>query len=322
MKKRKRSLRRGVSLLFLLILFAAGCEKTALYHNLSEGEVNGIIVVLYEAGINAEKVREVVQNETFWNVTVNKKDMARARQILVQQNLPRKEELGLSGVYKDKGLIPTPDEQKARFLLAIKGEIINSLEKIPEVVDADIVINIPTPEEFATNGDKRPTASIVLKIKPEEGVTTQLNEAKVQQFVANSVEELNPRDVSVIFSYLSGSEDGARPGGEKLILPETTKKKAAIATFATTVSIAGIKVSKDSATRLKIYMSVFFGLLILISAVLVIMVVRTTRMKQEFQQLAAGGEKPLLEGEVAEELPRLEPGETGENIDEFGEEER
>jgi hypothetical protein len=29
------------------------------------------------------------------------------------------------GVYKEKGLIPTPDEQKARFLLALKGEIIN-----------------------------------------------------------------------------------------------------------------------------------------------------------------------------------------------------
>jgi len=283
---------------------------------LTEEDANEIIVVLYESGIKAVKQKEMVQNEVSWNVAVDEDKLAEARQILVRRNLPRKREMGLSGVYKDKGLIPTPDEQKARFLLAMKGEIINSLERIPEVVDADVVINIPTPEEFSGDDDKRPTASVIIKIKPNEEVVSQLTESKLQQFVANSVEDLNARDVSVIISYLNRPSEGEGSRG-KLILPETTKKEQKEAKVASGLaSVAGIQVSKESATRLKIYLSIFFCILIIISAILVVNVIRTTRMKQEFQALSEGSQGPLLEGEVAHETPQLGAGEG----DEFPEE--
>lgn len=307
---RRKNLVKKVSIFILLMVFVAGCRKMAIYHNLTEEETNEIMVVLYESGINARKEKEIVQNEVFWNVTVEEKNLAEARKILLSRNLPRKRELGLSGVYKEKGLIPTPDEQKARFLLAMKGEIVNSLESIPEVVDADVVINIPTPEEFATGGEKRPAASVTLKVKPEGKIISQLTESKVQQFVANAVENLNPRDVSVIISYITPPPEGTRPG-EKLILPETVKREALEEGERGTVSVAGINVLKDSSTRLKVYLFIFFTLLIVMSAVLIVNVVRTTRMKQEFKALGEGGERPLLEGEVAESAPELPAGESG-----------
>ena len=97
MSKNKRSLVASVSLLAILFIFISGCEKMPLSHNLIEEDVNEIIVVLYEAGIDAEKQKEVVQNEISWNVYVSKKRVAEARQILVRRNLPRKREMGLSG---------------------------------------------------------------------------------------------------------------------------------------------------------------------------------------------------------------------------------
>lgn len=312
MPTRKKNLARGVSLLILLpLLLLGGCKKAALYHQLSETEAHEIIVALYEAGIHAEKERELVQNEVFWTVEVGNKYLPEARRILIERSLPRKEELGLSGVYKEKGLIPTPDEQKARFLLAVKGEIVNSLEKIPEVVDADVVINIPTPEEFTNDSDIRPTASVVLKVRPEDQVTSQITEAKIQQFVANSIEDLNPRDVSVIISYLPASRVG-KEAGSKLVLSGTEEKKEVPKVSEGTVSIAGLSVSKESAKRLRIYLAVFFALLLIMSAVLIVNIVRTTRMRQEFKALSEGVERPLIEGEV-EEAPRLgSGGDTGE----------
>lgn len=295
MPRQRLNLIKRLSIIFLLLVFVAGCQKTALYHGLSEEEANEMMVILYENNIEVTKEKEIVQNEVSWTVMVNTKKLAEARKILVKHNLPRKFELGLGGVYKEKGLIPTPDEQKARFLLAIKGEIINSLEKIPEVVDADVVINIPTPDEFSKNDDKRPAASVVVKIKPDDNVTAQVTESKVQQFVANAVENLNPRDVSVIISYLSPAK--GVPSADRLILPETEKKPSSQAAIGgDTVSVAGISVSKQSAARLKIYLATFFLLLMVVSAVLIVMVVRTTRMKQEFKALSTGEERPLLGG--------------------------
>ena len=157
-----------------------------MYHGLSEEDANEILVVLQEEGIQAQKEKEVQFD-----------DLPLARSLLVAKNLPRQKELGLGGVYKEKGLIPTSDEQKARFLLALKGEIINSLEKLPEVIDADIVLNVPIKEEFNRGEKKRPTASVVIKAMLPPNTQSSLSEMKIQEFVANSVEELAPRDVTV-----------------------------------------------------------------------------------------------------------------------------
>src|SRR3989338_7634005 len=92
------------SLCLLFFLFSCGVQ--ALYHGLSEGEANSILVILQENGIGASKIEEVKQNEVVWSIEVKKEDLSRAHAILVANNLPRKEELGLTGVYKEKGLIP------------------------------------------------------------------------------------------------------------------------------------------------------------------------------------------------------------------------
>jgi len=303
MRRKKQNLVKVISLCLLLLFLVTGCRKAAVYHDLSEEDANEIIVALYDVGINAEKEELKVQNEVSWNVLVGKKNLAEARKILIDRGLPRKRELGLGGVYKEKGLIPTPDEQKARFLLAIKGEIVNSLEKIPEVVDADVVINIPTPDEFADNDDKRTTASVVLKVRPEENIASQLTESKVQQYVANSIEDLNPRDVSVIISYVTAPKTDI---DKKLFLPKRDVEKDTPKIDAHDgVSLLGIKVTKDSAKRLKVYLLIFFIIIILLAAVLIVFVVRTTRMKQEYKALIDGGARPLLEGEIEEPRPQL-----------------
>src|SRR5436190_6917449 len=143
---------RLFALFFLLpVLLSSACGKESLYQNLTEQETNEMLVVLYKNGIDAEKVRVQQAQDFSYTISVPKDKIQKARKVLVDNNLPRKRALGFSEICKEKGLIPTPEEEKCRKLLALKGEIINSLEKVPGVIEADVVLNIPEVSEFSTD---------------------------------------------------------------------------------------------------------------------------------------------------------------------------
>ena len=309
----KRTRNFIVPFTLVLLLLITSCGRIELYQSLTEEEANEMLVLLTENGIKATKKKVVLQNETTYAIDVREADMAEARALLVQHNLPRRKELGLTGVYKEKGLIPTPDEQKARFLLALKGEIINSLRRIPQVIDADVVLNIPTKDEFASADAQklqRPTASVVVKIKPDATNLDASSEPKIQQFVANAVEGMNPRDVTVIISYLQSSERPIRPGEAKTLpmqAPGLPPPAAAQASQAAGPSqeVMGLKVDPESKDRLKVYLLVFFVLLIVLSSALIIVIVQGSRMRRTLSALQGpAGEHPAIEGELLEDAPR------------------
>lgn len=273
----------------MALLLLVSCAKTELYHNLTEDEVNEILVVLQENNIAAFKKKEIVQNEVTWTISVESVDLSKARAILVERNLPRRKQPGIEDIYKDKGLIATADEQKARFIIGMRGNIINALRKNPDVVDADVVINVPDKEEFG-NSDvtqkKRPSASLVIKVRPTPEAQATLTEAKLQRVVASAISELDPRDVTVIMSYVGGLPAGSLPGqAPPVITAGSPTSSPAVTPSVTksgpTVTVAGVEVSTASSGRLKLYLSVFLGLLALLSIALIITVIHTNRVRQE-----------------------------------------
>ena len=300
----KTTLSRLACVLVVVSIFAAGCGGIKLYQRLTEEDANEIMVLLSENGIKATKEEEIIQNEVSYAIEVREKDMVKARSLLLQHNLPRRKELGLTGVYKEKGLIPTPDEQKARYLLAIKGEIINSLRRIPQVVDVDVVLNLPTRDEFASAEEQqrqRPTASTVVKVKPDPMGESPITESKIQQFVSNSVEGMNPRDVAVVISYLP-VEGFGRPGDVKTLgktapgLPQTGPPAAV------EHKLIGLSLDAESKDKLKVYLLLFFVVLIVLSAGLIIVIIQGARMRRTLAALQGpAGEHPALEGHILDE---------------------
>lgn len=297
-----------MSCVLILIMFVS-CGTIELYQNLTEDEANEIMVLLSQNNIKAHKKKIVQQNEVSYLIQVKESDMVRARSLLVQQNLPRRKELGLTGVYKEKGLIPTPDEQKARFLLALKGEIINSLERIPQVVDADVVLNVPVKDEFA-GADKqkalRPTASVVVRVKPDASGFETVTESKIQQFVSSAVEGLNPRDVAVIISYNEASDTGLKPGDVRTLPgqlpPITLPSSAGQQPVTSTQELMGLNLDADSKARLKVYLLVFFLLLVVLSTALIVVIVQGSRMRRMLAAFSGpAGEHPAIEGQVLNE---------------------
>ncbi len=296
-------------------IFCAGCSGIELYQNLSEEDANGILVLLSENGIKAKKKKEVRQNEVTYIIEVRDTEMARARQLLVQHNMPRKKEMGLPGVYKDKGLIPTPDEQKARYLLAVKGEIINSLERIPQIIDADVVLNVPVTDEFASADEKhrlRPTASVVLRINPDPTGQMELTEPKIQQFVSNAVEGMNPRDVTVILTYLPTgnrlprSRDVKSLPAPSMDLPSVPREEGVEKPASITggQELIGLKLDAESKGRLKVYLLAFFLILVVLSLALIVVIVQGSRMRRTLAALKGpAGNHPALEGQLLDEGP-------------------
>lgn len=289
-------------------LLCLACQKSELYHDLNEEDANEIMVLLMQNDITAKKVKEVRQNQVSWTIQVEPAKIATARSLLVEHNLPRRREAGLTGVYSKQGLIPTPDEQKARYLMALKGEIINSLESIPDVASAEVVLNIPSQETFtSTQEQQRPTASVVVKVRPTEQAMANLTEAKIQRFVANAVEKLDPRDVAVIITYTAQPAQGVMPG-QTLVLPSDVTKpvaKTPEGPKGPTVTVAGVEVSATSSRRLKVYFGLFLGLLALLSLGLVGTILQAVRLRR-----GAGGVEgaPALTGKGAGDTPQLGPG--------------
>lgn len=312
MKKNRLSL---IALALMVLFLVSSCYRIELYQNLGEEDANEMLVLLAENNIKAVKKKDILQNEVTYSIVVPEDEMVKARALLVRHNLPRKRELGLTGVYKEKGLIPTPDEQKARFLLALKGEIINSLHRIPQVVDADVVLNVPTKGEFAdaeTRHRQRPTASVVVKAKPLEGGESALSEAKIQQFVSNAVEEMNPRDVTVIITYIT--DDGRAPKsgdvkslGVPPVAPSSTGLDRQVQARPAVHSdeLVGLKMDTESKEKLKVYILIFFVLLILLSSALIVVIIQGSRMRRTIGQLKTHvGDHPAIEGHIMDEGPR------------------
>ena len=310
-------------LIIVFMVFVSSCNKVELYQNLSEEDTNEMLVLLSENGITAHKKKNINQNTVSYSLVVANKDLSKARGLLVKHNLPRRKELGLTGVYKEKGLIPTPDEQKARFLLALKGEIINSLEKIPQIVDADVVLNVPTKDEFADAAAahrERPTASVVVKTRPMPNGEPPISEAKIQQFVANAVEGLNPRDITVVITYLPSQY--RTPKSNDVVNVENTLASSKLNVGGGTPEvfsskIMGLKLDEVSKDKLKKYILMFFLILIVLSFALIIAVIQASRMRRKIASMQEGpaGQHPALEGQVIDDSPpELNDGENDEEL--------
>lgn len=297
---------RGLKLAIMCvgILFLTACRQTALQHNLSEEDANEIVVHLYHNGISAEKVSEEKNQETSWNIEVSPADQARARELLVLNHLPRKPSLGLSGVCRDEGLIPTPKREKCRELLAYKGELINSLEKISGIVDADVVLTIPDSESYLEEGKTppKPTASVVMKGKLDLGGFLPITEEQVQHFVANAVPGMEPGNVTVIITaallpwqleagYARAAQPAVAVRGADEQKPGKTVQGATTQVSTTQVSkttaveeryttVLGVKVHAASAKQFKKVAVVAMTIFLILSALLIFVLYLQIRSKR------------------------------------------
>src|SRR6185437_1313385 len=165
------------------------------------------------------------------------------------------------------GLIPTKSEEKAKFMMALQGEIEHKLKTYPGIVAAHVTIVQPE-KDIVRNLDTPPppsTASVAIVFNPnDDRHTTPLSENDVKRLVASSVEDLRPEHVEVVekenkpmqlvttFADSGGVEEGvaaASAYGFRFADKASYKRLSVMGGILIMVSIVGLAVGAGGIVR-------------------------------------------------------------------------
>jgi len=194
----------------IIVLFVLGCAAP-IQHGLDESAANEVVTSLERGGIAASKTRDV---DGAFMVSVPQADAVAAMELLRSLGLPRGRRLGFGDVYKQPSLLPTPTEERARYVEALAGEIAGSLESVDGVVGARVHLVLPEIDPLAVDGKPRVPAQAAVLLKTVAGRSLPMSETEVRKLVAGSVPGLAPEAVSVVFTTTAAPPAGR---GEKLV---------------------------------------------------------------------------------------------------------
>lgn len=219
-------------LLALMIVGLTACSVD-LKQGLDERQADEILVALRERNINAKKEARIVNREPSYAVTTPRNTLAEAQRVLVILGLPREKMVGIEDICgKADALIPSPSIDRCKFQLALQNEIKRALVSIDGIVDVKVNVNIPEKVALTDGKAQRPTAAVMLKYIPDEKGLAPFDEKKVREYVANSVDNLDFNDVSLLATpartFNLAIEGAAKPGvdsAKKVDEPAATAKK-------------------------------------------------------------------------------------------------
>lgn len=177
-----------------VIACAAGCS-TPIQHGLDESAANDMVTALDRAGVGATKTRD---DDGGFVVSVGRADVLRALELLRTLGLPRSQRAGFGEIYKQPSLLPTPTEERARYVEALAGEVAATLETVEGVASARVHLVLPEPDPLATDGKPRVPAQAAVLLKVRGGRPSPIAVADVQKLVAGSVPGLEQAAVAVV----------------------------------------------------------------------------------------------------------------------------
>lgn len=186
----------AAGLLIALIAAFGGCTAT-LQGGVDEPEANQMILVLAEAGIDADKSESGAGGG--WRVQVDRCDLSRAWRTLRAAGLPRPHHAGFREVYQERALVPGRMEEQAVYLSALQEEIAQTLETVEGIVSARVHVTL-RPASRLDKSRTGSSASVLLSFRPGPQGARPISEPAVQDLVAHAVEGLQPARVAVVFT--------------------------------------------------------------------------------------------------------------------------
>lgn len=203
----------GVMIRFVLVALALatmGC-RVPVQHGLDESAANEVLSLLERSGVAARKRAQDGTTPPRFDVTVPQGDGGRALELLRAHGLPRPADRGFEQVYGQPSLIPSPAEERARYLRALSGDLESTLTSVDGVVGARV--HLVAEERDPLAGAQAPPrvparASVLLKVLPNQNA---LSSEEVRTLIAGSVPGLSPDHVAVVRTQAPPSEVGAPP---------------------------------------------------------------------------------------------------------------
>jgi type III secretion protein J len=168
----------------------AGCNQE-VYSGLSQQEANAMLLALNQRGIDASKGSK----ENGASIVVDSARLTDAIGALNEAGFPRKKFETLGDVFKPGGLVPSPTEERARFLYATDQELTAAISQIDGVLSAQVEVVLPQNDLLARSPTPS-SASVFVRYAAGSGVDQLVPQLKI--LVAGSVEGLQYDRVSVV----------------------------------------------------------------------------------------------------------------------------
>ncbi len=183
-----------------IIATATTACSTNILHGIDERSANDATAALERAGIGAEKLPDEGASSgsgASYTIRVAHGDGTRAVDLLTALGLPRDKRRGFAETYGQPSLIPTPSEERARYLDATAGEIERTLETVDGVVSARVHLVLEETDPLAVDAKPKSPARAAVLLKARPGAAP-IAEADVQKLVAGSVAGLDAAAVGVV----------------------------------------------------------------------------------------------------------------------------
>ena len=175
-----------------ILIWAQRPKYEVLYSRLEQEDADNIVTELA-----ANKIEyKLEQNGS--TILVSSDEIHEMRLELANKGLPRNGGVGYE-IFDNVNIGVTDFVQKINYRRALEGELTRSIETLSSVDKARVHIVIPE-ERLFSEDQKKPTASIMVKLKP----STNLDDKQIMgitHLVSSSIEGMEPGDITVVDHY-------------------------------------------------------------------------------------------------------------------------
>ena len=182
------------------LLLLSGCAQETVAHQQVERSANRIVVLLRAAGLEPTKAKDDASRELRFNVMVPQDQFPTALAVLEKHNLPETPRPDTADMFQNSGMIPTTEQERAKRVVGVEGDIVNALRKVPRVINVQAAVSIPedNPLRDVNEARPRPKAAVIIEYKPDDNDAPPMTAGEFQQFVQAKLPELNKTEVSVL----------------------------------------------------------------------------------------------------------------------------
>ena len=175
----------------ILIYLANQSDYRVLFSNLTSQDAGNIVAKLKE-----KKVPYKLSSSGD-SILVPADKVSELRLEMAASGLPQGGGVGFE-IFDTKNLGLTEFMQQLNYQRALQGELARTINGLDEIQHSRVHIVIPKQSLFVED-QKKPTASVILKLKPGRNLKPPQIEG-IAHLVASSIEGLNPNDVMVVDS--------------------------------------------------------------------------------------------------------------------------
>ncbi len=285
--QRRESSRLGRIAVPCLMVFVAGCAQETIAHQQVEREANRMLVLLMKSGVEAEKLKDEDARDLVFNILVPKEDAGNALAILEAADLPKTDRIDTAAMFEDSGLIPTTEQERAKRVVGVEGDIVNALRKVPRVISVEAAVSIPAedPLRDVTEERPKPKASVIIIYKADSTGTPPMGPAEVQKFVQAKLPELRSASVNVLLipSKKLGGGGGGGEAGATGIAPIVDPSRGCV----DKERVIGIDVCKGNKSKV-LRLVIVAGIVAIVLALLVVLaVLRAMGYRKDLTRLTA-----------------------------------